>query len=70
MRCEEKGKDAQENLSFRGQLYQSTAERLKRERASEENYIRAQARRGGGGGGRTIGLSFGALFTFPVFFPY
>ncbi|KIW70275.1 glycolate oxidase, subunit GlcD [Phialophora macrospora] len=59
LRSEEKGKDdSQENLSFRGQLYQSTAERLKRERAAEENYIRAQAQRGGGAAGRTLGLSF------------
>ncbi|KAJ9616394.1 D-lactate ferricytochrome c oxidoreductase [Cladophialophora chaetospira] len=58
MRNEEKGKDnSQENLSFRGQLYQSTAERLKRERASEESYIKAQAQRGGGSGARTLSLS-------------
>ncbi|KIW35026.1 glycolate oxidase, subunit GlcD [Cladophialophora immunda] len=58
-KLEEKGKgDAKENLSFRGQLYQSTADRLKRERASEEQYIRAATTRGGGAGGRTLSLSF------------
>ncbi|OAP64470.1 glycolate oxidase, subunit GlcD [Fonsecaea erecta] len=56
-RLEDKG-DAKENLSFRGQLYQSTADRLKRERASEAQYIRAASARGGGAGGKTLSLSF------------
>ena len=57
IRCEEKGKDnAQENLSFRGQLYQSTSERLKRERASENHYVKATPQQGGSGW--TLGLSF------------
>ncbi|KIY02416.1 uncharacterized protein Z520_02554 [Fonsecaea multimorphosa CBS 102226] len=58
-KLEEQSKgDAKENLSFRGQLYQSTADRLKRERASEEQYIKAASSRGGGAGGRTLSLSF------------
>ena len=57
---QEKGKDDEGNLSFRGQLYQSTAERLKRERASEADYIRAQAKGIGRGNpaSQTLGLSF------------
>ena len=64
IRSEEKGKDtSQDNLSFRGQLYQSTAERLKRERASEEKYIKAQAGRGEGSGSRSLTLSFSMCFS-------
>lgn len=59
-RLEAKSKDGDtENLSFRGQLYQSTAERLKRERSSEEQYIKATNVRRGAGESRTLALSFG-----------
>lgn len=50
------GKD-KENLSFRGQLYESTAQRLQRERASEAQYI--QAARARGREPRTLALSAG-----------
>lgn len=57
-RQEEKKSDKEnDSLSFRGQLYESTAERLKRERSSEAQYI--QASRGRRGESKTIALSVG-----------
>lgn len=66
IKSQEKGKanekDAEKgNLSFQGQLYQSTAERLKREKAAEAIYIKAQERQGPSAPGRTLGLSFSKL---------
>ncbi|EXJ83697.1 D-lactate dehydrogenase (cytochrome) [Capronia coronata CBS 617.96] len=56
-RWQEKSKDTEkESISFRGQLYESTADRLKRERASEARYIQAtRVRRAAEG--RTLALS-------------
>ncbi|EXJ87575.1 D-lactate dehydrogenase (cytochrome) [Capronia epimyces CBS 606.96] len=58
-RWQEKNKNSnpgQDSLSFRGQLYESTADRLKRERASEARYIQATRSRRAAEG-RTFALS-------------
>lgn len=46
-------------LSFRGQLYESTAQRLQRERAQEQRHINAQQKvEGYSSTSRSIALSF------------
>ncbi|KAL2419938.1 D-lactate dehydrogenase [cytochrome], mitochondrial [Exophiala dermatitidis] len=56
-RLQEKNKlPEKDSLSFRGQLYESTADRLKRERESEARYIQATRTRRAGEG-RSLALS-------------
>ena len=49
--------EKEEKPSFRGQLYESTAQRLQRERANEARYIDAQAARNPKLGQRTFLIS-------------
>lgn len=56
-RREEQGK---ESRSFRGQLYESTADRLKREREEQTQYIKASGQRRREP--RTLALSLGKYF--------
>lgn len=51
---------AGEGKSFKGQLYESTAVRLARERQEQERFSKA---RNEGGGGRNAALSFGTPFS-------
>lgn len=53
---------AEERKSFRGQLYESTAQRLERERAEQRRFANE---RGADRGGRTSALTFG-LPPFPL----
>lgn len=67
-RWQEKSKDSEkDSLSFRGQLYESTADRLKRERANEARYIQATRSRRAGEGW-TFALSVGKRNMPLVFF--
>ena len=61
-RFEEKRKEEPTgSASFRGQLYESTSDRLKRERESEARYIQAQRQRKAEP--RTLALSVGVYVT-------
>lgn len=51
-------KEAEEKPSFRGQLYESTADRLSRERADQARYIKESDARNPNQG-RTLGTSIG-----------
>lgn len=62
LKYEEKGKDEPKgSASFRGQLYESTSDRLKREREAEARYIKAQRERGREP--RTLALSAGVYLA-------
>jgi D-lactate dehydrogenase (cytochrome) len=50
--------------SFKGQLYESTQQRIKRERAEQERFSQYQTQ---SSGARYAGLTFGALFSFLLF---
>jgi hypothetical protein len=47
-----------EKLSFRGQLYRSTSERLARERADEDRFIKSRDWQGAGTPFRAVAMSF------------
>ena len=48
----------QQRSSFKGQLYESVAQRLERERAEQQRFAKI---RGEGGGGRPAAIAFGML---------
>lgn len=50
--------------SFKGQLYESTQQRIKRERAEQERFSQYQTQ---SSGARYAALMFGALFPLPPF---
>lgn len=65
-RLQEKGDEGKP--SFRGQLYESTADRLQRERADQARYIKESESRKPNEG-RTLAISFGKDFRIPIDLP-
>src|SRR5262245_1047782 len=59
LRRQEAKKQNEDSLSFRGQLYESTSDRLARERATESRYVSQAQAKGQSTSSRSLALSFG-----------